>query len=1562
MPTRPRRRAVAFLTALVLGVPLGVLAVAMPASAATDPCAVGGNPIVCENSKPGTDPDVWDITGAGDDAIQGFATDISVNVGSTIGFKVDTDARAYTIDVYRTGWYGGDGARFITSVPVTATLPQRQPECVTDETTGLYDCGNWGVSASWAVPSTAVSGVYIARLEIPSTGQSSHITFVVRNDASTSDLLYQTSDTTWQAYNTYGGASFYQGGGPGRAYKLSYNRPFATRDWVDGRDFYFSSEYAMVRFLERNGYDVSYQSGLDTARSGATLLQHDTFLSVGHDEYWSGQQRANVEAARDAGVNLAFFSGNEIYWRTRWESSVAGTATANRTLVSYKETWSNAKIDPAAEWTGTWRDPRFASTADGGGRPENALTGTLYQSNDTDLAVTVSAEEGKLRLWRNTSLTSMTSGSTQLAAHTVGYESNEDLDNGSRPAGLIRLSTTTGAVPQYLRDYGNVTTAGTTTHHVTLYRAGSGALVFSAGSIQWAWGLDQQHDGAGAAADSRMQQATVNLLADMGAQPSTRMTTLQAATKSTDTTGPTVQVTSPAEGAAVANGASVTYTGTAADGGGRVAGVEVSTDGGSTWHPATGTTAWSYTAVQSGSGSVPVKVRAVDDSANIGTASTRTVAVSCPCSVYGQTVPSVVQTDDTGAVELGLRFTPSVSGFVTGVRFYKGAANTGTHVGSLWSSTGSRLSSVTFGPETASGWQTALFASPVSVTAGTAYVVSYTAPQGRYALQSDAYWSAGRVAPPLSVAGGFGAEQPGVFGNPGTFPSSTYGSSQYYVDVVFTTADSLPLTMNPQSPIAGASSVSPSTTVSAVLSKSATNVALTLTPSGGSAVAGQTTYDAATGTVRFTPAAALAASTTYTAQVSATAGGAGISGTSSWTFTTAAPDQVAGSTIVSLYDDADTPAILEVADPDAVTLGVRFASDVAGSVTGIRFYKGPGNTGTHVGTLWSTSGSVLAQATFQDESTTGWQTVTFTKPVAITAGTEYVASYRTTVGRYSATLGAFSGTGVQRAPLRTAADSGVYTYGTGYPGSNGSTSYLVDVVFSRDATPLVATQLTPAAGSLGVAPTTSVSVTFNAALASGASLALAASGTAVPGTSARSSDGKTLTFTPTSALSAATTYTATASGLRTAGGTDGAPVTWSFSTASADGCPCTLLGSEVPAVAAASDPDAVELGVAFRPTAEGLVTGVRFYKGAGNGGTHTGTLWGSDGTALRTVTFADESATGWQTALFDSPYEVTPGETYVVSYLAPQGHYAVTVGAFSADVTSGPLTAPAVGNGRYRYGGGFPSSTWQQSSYFVDVVFQTAPASAPTVTGTTPAADATDVSTATTVSAVLSKAPSSGTPTLALTGPSGAVTGTSAYDTASRTVTFTPSAALSTSTSYSATATLGSTVLTGGSWSFTTAAPTRVTLWADSEVPTYPAWNDTDAVQVGTRFSTSAAGTVTAIRFYKGAANTGAHVVKLWDSTGQLLAEAPSTAETASGWQTVALPTPIALTPGATYTAAYHSATGRYSVTPNGLATARTSGPLTTAVPGGAYVYGTGAPNGSSSASYGVDLVFVPSS
>ncbi len=438
-----------------------VLVLARPGRAAsTDPCNPVVSVIACENSKPGTPQSQWDINGAGSSNIQGFATDMSVNVGGTISFKIKTPARSYRLDIYRMGYYQGNGARLITSILPSATLPQTQPACIKQSSTGLMDCGNWAVSASWTVPSTAVSGIYFAKLvRTDGTSGSSHIVFVVRNDASHSDLLYQTSDTTWQAYNDWGGNSLYDGTAPdGRAWKVSYNRPFNTRG-DSAEDFVFNAEYPAVRWLEANGYDVSYFSEVDSDRSGALIKNHKVFLSVGHDEYWSGNQRANVEAARSAGVNLAFFSGNEIFWKTRWESSIAGPSTTYRTLVCYKETQDEEILDPLdpPTWTGTWRDPGFGQPTDGG-RPENGLSGTIFMVNGPrNDSIKVPASFSKLRFWRNTSVANAEPGCDEGHAGRdarlrVGRGPRQRLASGRRDRHVERYVQRLAGPPPGRRD------------------------------------------------------------------------------------------------------------------------------------------------------------------------------------------------------------------------------------------------------------------------------------------------------------------------------------------------------------------------------------------------------------------------------------------------------------------------------------------------------------------------------------------------------------------------------------------------------------------------------------------------------------------------------------------------------------------------------------------------------------------------------------------------------------------------------------------------------------------------------------------------------------------------------------------------------------------------------------------------------------------------------------------------------------------------------------------------------------------------------------------------------
>ncbi|WP_457964493.1 DUF4082 domain-containing protein [Arthrobacter sp. D1-29] len=1820
--------------ALILALIVSTLSVAAdpsllaPARAA-GPCdAPVVSKVACENTQPGSPASEWQVAGAGNSTIQGYATSMSVNVGQTVTFKVKTTASAYRIDIYRLGYYQGLGARKVApNILPSVPLPQAQPNCATFPATGLIDCGNWAVSASWPVPASAVSGVYLARLVRTDNSAASVIPFVVRDDAAKSDMLFQTSDTTWQAYNTYGGNSLYSctvACPPGNplaykaAFKVSYNRPFNSALDDQGRSWLMYAEYPMIRFMEANGYDVSYMSGLDVATKAPLLLNHKAFLSVGHDEYWSAEQRTNVQAARDAGVSLAFFSGNEMFWKTRWEPSSDGTNTAGRTLVSYKDTHFNGPTDPVS-WTGTWRDPRYG-TSTGGGNPENALTGQYFMVNSGTADIDVPSAFKHLRFWRGTSIPGMANGALVTLGDglgTLGYEWDIDADNGFRPPGAFQLSHTNSNSAEIFTDYGSTVLPGQpATHNLTLYKANSGALVFGAGTVQWSWGLDGYTTGK--AVDRNMQQATINLFADMRTQPTTLISGLSAAQASTDATAPTSNVTQPATGSTVADGTTVTVSGTASDVGGVVAGVEVSTDGGTTWRRASGTTNWTYTWNAHGSPNSVLRSRAVDDSGNLGPASSGSVVnVSCPCSLVGANlVPANTDAGDPGSIEIGAKFYSDVPGTISAVRFFKSTRNTGTHIGSVWSESGQRLASATFTAESATGWQTATLSPPLIIAANTKYVVSYFAPSGHYAQNVGYFYNnpspSGGSNSTDSAPLHFTRSTPGApngfyrYGSTSSFPNQVFDAEYYWVDALFTPSGTVAPAVSSVSPSPNASNVdlavkpsvtfnqavtassvvftlknSAGTTIAGSLAHDSTKNTSTFTPASalgngtaytatvsgarnaagetiaapyswsfttvaepaapevtavspatnaagvavdvkpavtfnqgviassvvfglkdaaGSAVSGSTTYDASSSTATFTPAAALAYSTNYTATVSGATNASGqqMAGPHSWTFgTTAAPP----SCPCTVFSPTSVPAVPADSDSNAVELGMKFRSDVAGSVTGVRFYKGTSNSGTHTGHLWSNTGSLLASVTFAGETASGWQQADFSTPVKITANTTYVVSYHAPNGRYAANSGYF-GSSADRAPLHGLASgvdgpNGVYRYGnSAFPtDSYNNTNYWVDVVFSATATTTApsVTTVAPAAGATGVAvdvkptaafnqPVTASSVVFTlkdpanadvagstsydagantatftpsaslshnttyTATVSGATNATGqtmggpyawafsttaaaippavssstpannatnvavaveptatfnqavtpssvaftlkdAANAAVSGTVAYDAATSTATFTPRSALSYSSTYTATVSGAANSTGQSmSAPHSWAFSTASAPAaCPCTVFSPDaVPATVSTADNNAVELGMKFRSDTAGTVAGVRFYKGELNTGTHTGHLWSSTGTLLASVTFAGETASGWQQALFSSPVPIAANTTYVVSYFAPDGFYSSSSGYFSSAVDRAPLHGLASGtdgpNGVYRYSAtAFPTESFNSTNYWVDVVFNASTSGvAPAVTAVSPASNATDVSQGVRPTATFDQAVTGSSVVFGLKDATGTVVpGSTAYDPATNTSTFSPAAALAFGTTFTATVSgatnaAGTAMTAPYSWTFTTkAAPAACpcSVFSPAAVPTVANSNDRKAVEVGMKFRSDVAGTVTGVRFFKGSSNTGTHVGHLWSSTGALLASVTFTGETGSGWQQALFATPVPIAANTTYVVSYHAPVGFYSSTKDYFSGTSADNPplhgLASGVDGanGVYRYGSAAfPTESfKNTNYWVDVVFTRS-
>lgn len=1326
-------------TAALVSAMVATFVVVMAGSASAGPCDPPNNIIVCENSQIGTPKDEWWVESPYGD-IEGFATATSVQPGEQLNFKIKTPSNAYHVEILRLGYYAnGEGARRITSLNPIVSLPQSQPFCTQQLTgpnaTGLVDCGNWAVSARWNVPGTAVPGFYVANfIRDDNEAGASQYPFVVRNDSSHSDIVVQTSDQTWQAYNKYGDRpnvnefNLYEGGfagsSDGRAYKVSYNRPYRN----GGTANFLNAEYPLVRWLEKNGYDVSYLSGVDVTRNPALVRNHKVYVSSGHDEYVNAAQRTGIEQARAAGVNMMFMSGNEWFWKTRFEPSIDGSNTSYRTLACYKETKANAKIDPSPEWTGTWRDPRFSPPSDGG-RPENALTGTLFVVNGYRAdAMQVPPSYGRMRFWRNTPLATA-STTTTLPTGTLGYEWNTDPDNNFRPAGAVPLSDTTVTVDdgQLLLDNGHFYGAGPANHKMVLYRdPTSRALVWGAGTVQWSWGLDGDHlypYGAPTTTPTSqaMQQATVNLLADMSVQPQNLRSPLTLATKSTDVIGPNVAVTSPAANSTVPAGTQHTISGTAVDvGGGRIGAVEVSVDGGTTWRRATGTDTWNYAWTPTNLGPASIKVRASDDNANLSSTVTVNVTVGaqqCPCTVFGTQTPTTVDSGDTSAIELGMKFKTSVNANVTGVRFYKSAANTGTHTGSLWNSAGQRIATGTFGSGTASGWQTLTFSQPVGVRAGQTYIASYTTTTGHYAFTAAYFNGKGAGVVPITAPSAESSGGNGVFRYGSGFPDSTFNGGNYWVDAVITTdgADNSPPTVSSTNPVSGGTGAYTDQDVTTTFSEpiDPSSVTFTLT-SGSTSVPG--TISTNDNVVRFTPTNLLLPNTSYTATVNATDGyGNVLAQPRVWSFTTGAGPAPCPCTI---FGQA-TPNSSDTNDPSDVELGVKFTSSTNAVVTGVRYYKSAANTGTHTGSLWSTNGTRLAHGTFANETATGWQTLTFTEGVQVQAGKTYVVSYRTPTGHYAADGGYFAtkgaGRGVVTAPSSIAANGqGVYQYGGGYPASSyNDTNYWVDAVVATDGadvTPPSVTNRTPAANATGVPTGTGITATFSEPVdAESVSITVNGGGT-IAGTSQVAPDGRSVSFAPNAELAGNTTHSVTVNATDLQGNTMFTPHTWSFTTGASGACPCTLFRAvDTPAVTATDSP--VELGMRITASQNGSITGVRFYKTANDPGTHTGSLWSATGQLLATGTFTNETSSGWQTLTFSSPVAVTAATSYVVSFHTAAGRYGYTSQYFTTSKTRGPLTAPATTesapNGVYRYGGGgtMPSDNGGGTNYWVDAVF-----------------------------------------------------------------------------------------------------------------------------------------------------------------------------------------------------------------------------------------------------------------
>ncbi len=450
--------------------------------------AAKSNVIATENENLGTSS--WQIPpGRGSTIqIQAYANATSISPGQRLTFYVSTQMEGmnYSISIYRLGWYGGLGGRLMSFQDNLIGHTQgfydpssRQlincTSCSVDSSTGLIEA-NWHPSYTFVVPFDWTTGVYLAKF----TDFSNRQTYVPFDVLGNTDSTYVvvTPDTTSEAYNYWGGSSLYVyysnnvlTAGLSRGVKVSFDRPYTP---AFGANYVLLYELNTIRWLEQEGYDISYISDLDLQKAPRQLLQHRTYISFGHDEYWTKEMRDGVEYARDHGVGIAFLGADSAYWQMRFEPDHAGVA--DRTVVCYKvSSGSDLSRDPFygkdnSRVTALWRDPLL-------NRPENALIGVMFSNlnQETNFPWQVSLRASSALL----ADTGLRPGQA-YGCGLVGYEWDAVFDNGFSPPGLQVLGTSHVLSTTNHADVSNT----------TYYIARSGAMVFATGSVYWARALD----------------------------------------------------------------------------------------------------------------------------------------------------------------------------------------------------------------------------------------------------------------------------------------------------------------------------------------------------------------------------------------------------------------------------------------------------------------------------------------------------------------------------------------------------------------------------------------------------------------------------------------------------------------------------------------------------------------------------------------------------------------------------------------------------------------------------------------------------------------------------------------------------------------------------------------------------------------------------------------------------------------------------------------------------------------------------------------------------------------
>jgi hypothetical protein len=495
--------------AMAAGIASGLPLLQVPAALASLAPKPAAGALAKENTLAGA-PD-WQLTYSRIDPatqyrspwIEGYVSHASLRAGETLDLMVSTrPAAPFKVDIYRLGYYQGHGARLVQSLGPLDGVEQPDPEIGENR---LREC-RWAPTAQIKIPADWASGVYLGKLSLAAERRyQSYIVFIVRDDRQ-ADIVFQCSDNTWQAYNRWpDNYSLYDDGTrpwnliPG--VNVSFDRPYGKYCQVVDAPLSLGSgefllwEFPLAYWLEQHGYDVTYVSNTDVHADAACLTRGKLMLSVGHDEYWSLEQYEHVKQAIEAGVSVAFLSGNTCCFVAPYSPSSSGTP--NRIITRAGRYGGVSEAEKATMGPFPMEGPNEALLI--GARTISPFNG----SGDwivTDDSHWLFAETGMKNGDRIPGL--------------VGWEFHGD------PAAIEGLKIVAAGE--------TVNGGGQSAHWTsTIYPGPKGNWVFNASTIYWSQGLSRPpghttpyaHFGRPHGPDERVQQITRNFLAKCGAEP-----------------------------------------------------------------------------------------------------------------------------------------------------------------------------------------------------------------------------------------------------------------------------------------------------------------------------------------------------------------------------------------------------------------------------------------------------------------------------------------------------------------------------------------------------------------------------------------------------------------------------------------------------------------------------------------------------------------------------------------------------------------------------------------------------------------------------------------------------------------------------------------------------------------------------------------------------------------------------------------------------------------------------------------------------------------------------------